>query len=80
MRGTDAALAEYQTIRDNLSVPLFSITDEIASFGWDIPRLQTLHKSLSDEMAREVSHVVNGGAEFVESGVQSPPCAQVSLS
>jgi menaquinone-9 beta-reductase len=63
LSGTDAALAEYQAIRDDLSVPLFSITDEIASFAWDIPRLQTLHRSLSDEMAREVSHVVNGGAE-----------------
>jgi flavin-dependent dehydrogenase len=53
--GTDAGLAEYQTVRDDLSVPLFLITDEIASFGWDIPRLQTLHKCLSDEMAREVA-------------------------
>jgi len=61
--GTDAALAEYQAIRDDLSVALFSISDEIASFAWDYPRLQTLHRSLSDEMAREVSHVVNRGAK-----------------
>jgi flavin-dependent dehydrogenase len=61
--GTDAALARYQAIRDELSVPLFVITDAIASFEWDIPHLQQLHKSLSDEMAREVSHVRNGGAE-----------------
>jgi flavin-dependent dehydrogenase len=63
LRGTDEALVAYQTVRDQLSVPLFTITDEIASFAWDIPRLQALHKSLSDEMAREVLHVVDGGAE-----------------
>ena len=58
--GTDAALASYQAIRDALSMRLFTITDEIASFDWDLPRLQTLHKALSDEMAREVSHVIDG--------------------
>ena len=63
LRGTDAALAGYQAIRDDLSVPLMTITDEIASFDWDMPRLQALHKSLSDEMTREVLHVTNGGAE-----------------
>lgn len=54
-RGTDAALAEYQSLRDDLSLPLFSITDEIASFSWNMGRLQTLHKALSDEMARETA-------------------------
>jgi flavin-dependent dehydrogenase len=51
LSGTDAALASYQAIRDALSMRLFTITDEIASFDWDLPRLQTLHKALSDEMA-----------------------------
>jgi flavin-dependent dehydrogenase len=55
VRGTDAALAEYQALRDQLSVSLFAITDEIASFAWDLPRVQALHKSLSEEMNREVS-------------------------
>jgi len=54
-RGTDAALAEYQSLRDDLSLRLFDITDEIASFSWDMRRLQTLHKALSDEMARETA-------------------------
>jgi flavin-dependent dehydrogenase len=57
LRGTDIALAEYQSLRDELSLGLFSITDEIASFAWDMGRLQTLHKALSDEMAREVLRV-----------------------
>lgn len=63
LSGTDAALAEYQAVRDRLSVGLFEITDEIASFAWDMPRLQALHKSLSEEMTREVLHVSSGGAE-----------------
>jgi hypothetical protein len=57
LTGTDSALASYQAIRDDLSVPLFTITDEIASFDRDFPRLQALHKALSDEMAREVSQL-----------------------
>jgi 2-polyprenyl-6-methoxyphenol hydroxylase-like FAD-dependent oxidoreductase len=68
LSGNDAALASYQTIRDDLSVPLFTITDAIASFAWDMPALQALHKSLSDEMAREVLHVSHGGAEGVPFG------------
>jgi flavin-dependent dehydrogenase len=63
LSGTDAALDEYEAVRDLLSVRLFTITDEIASYAWDLPHLQTLHKSLSDEMTREVLHVVNSGAE-----------------
>ncbi len=63
LSGTSAALARYQTIRDNLSLELFGITDEIASYAWDMARLQALHMSLSDEMANEVRYVVDGGAE-----------------
>jgi 2-polyprenyl-6-methoxyphenol hydroxylase-like FAD-dependent oxidoreductase len=61
--GTDAALTSYQRVRDDLSVPLFTITDEIASFAWTMPRLQVLHKSLSEEMAREVLHVLNAATD-----------------
>lgn len=71
LKGTDAALASYQTTRDDLSVPLFTVTDEIASFAWDFPRLQMLHKSLSDEMAREVAHVSHGGPEGAPSSALS---------
>jgi 2-polyprenyl-6-methoxyphenol hydroxylase-like FAD-dependent oxidoreductase len=63
LHGTDAALDEYEAVRDHLSEELFTITDEIASFAWDIPQLQLLHKSLSDEMTREVRHVASGWAE-----------------
>ena len=56
-RGTDDALAGYQSLRDELSMGLFRITDEIASFGWSMPRLQTLHKAMSEEMAREARYL-----------------------
>jgi 2-polyprenyl-6-methoxyphenol hydroxylase-like FAD-dependent oxidoreductase len=57
VRGTDAALAIYQGIRDELSVRLFDLSDAIASFDWDLPQVQSWHKSLSEEMAREVSYL-----------------------
>lgn len=56
-RGTDEALADYQRVRDDLSMRLFWITDEIASFAWDMPRLQALHKAMSEEMAREARYL-----------------------
>lgn len=55
--GSEADLAAYQSLRDELSLPLFEYTDEIASFAWDFTRLQTLHKKMSDEMAREVLYL-----------------------
>jgi len=63
LQGTEAALEGYHSIRDDLSLPLFMISDEIASYAWDLPRLQTLHRSLSDEMGREVAHVLDSWAE-----------------
>jgi menaquinone-9 beta-reductase len=65
--GSDQALAEYQTVRDELSVGLFDVTDAIASFGWDMARLQALHKTMSDEMAREVLYL-RGLQEIRRSG------------
>lgn len=56
--GTDEALAAYQSVRDDLSLRLFDITDEIASYAWDVARLRVLHRALSQEMGREVSHVL----------------------
>lgn len=77
-RGTDAALGEYQTVRDELSVPLFAITDEIASYVWDIPRVKALHQCLSEEMNREVLHLVNGGRVAVPPH-DAPPAARPCL-
>ena len=59
LTGSDAALGEYESVRTHLSLRLFTISDEIASHAWDIPRLQSLHKSLSEEMTREVRHMIS---------------------
>jgi 2-polyprenyl-6-methoxyphenol hydroxylase-like FAD-dependent oxidoreductase len=52
--GSDRALAEYQSTRDELSRELFEITDAIAGFEWDLERLKPLHQDLSRTMNREV--------------------------
>jgi flavin-dependent dehydrogenase len=52
--GTDAALIDYETTRNDLSRRLFELTDEIASFKWSHDSLQTLHRAFSTEMSREV--------------------------
>jgi putative flavoprotein involved in K+ transport len=57
LAGTDQALATYQTTRDELSLPLFRVTDRIASFQWDLAEARALHKALSKAMAREVQHL-----------------------
>ncbi|MEO8260019.1 MAG: hypothetical protein ABI868_21925 [Acidobacteriota bacterium] len=54
IRGTDAALEDYETMRDELSRRLFEITDEIASYGWSDSEVQSLHRAFSSEMSREV--------------------------
>jgi 2-polyprenyl-6-methoxyphenol hydroxylase-like FAD-dependent oxidoreductase len=53
-RGSDQALAEYQSTRDELSEELFDITDAIASFDWDLEDLKPMHLKLSKAMNREV--------------------------
>jgi 2-polyprenyl-6-methoxyphenol hydroxylase-like FAD-dependent oxidoreductase len=51
--GSPAAFARYEAGRDDLSEPLFEVTDRIASFSWNDEELQQLHRSLSAAMARE---------------------------
>lgn len=53
-RGSDEALAEYQSTRDELSWKLFDITDTIAGFEWDLDSLKPLHLELSKSMNGEV--------------------------
>jgi 2-polyprenyl-6-methoxyphenol hydroxylase-like FAD-dependent oxidoreductase len=60
-RGTDRALAEYESTRDELSRELFEITDAIAAFGWDLDRLKPLHLDLSKTMNREVEALLSLG-------------------
>jgi hypothetical protein len=50
-------MRNYQAVRDDLSGTLFELTDTIASFEWRIDELMDLHRRLSEEMKREVSHL-----------------------
>jgi 2-polyprenyl-6-methoxyphenol hydroxylase-like FAD-dependent oxidoreductase len=52
--GSEDALARYQQTRDEIATGLFEVTDEIASFEWDLSTVKDLHLKLSDEMKREV--------------------------
>ena len=52
--GSEGALARYQETRDEIATTLFEVTDEIASFEWDLPTVKELHLKLSEEMKREV--------------------------
>jgi len=54
MKGTTAALDDYETTRHHLSRRLFELTDDIASFVWTDTELQALHRAFSAEMSREV--------------------------
>src|SRR6185369_6271142 len=58
LRGTDRALAEYESTRDELSRELFEITDAIAGFEWDLDTLKPLHLRLSRAMNTEVEALV----------------------
>ncbi len=51
---SETALAGYQSTRDAMATGLFDVTDEIASFAWDLPTVKEMHLRLSDEMKREV--------------------------
>ncbi|MFI6673712.1 NAD(P)/FAD-dependent oxidoreductase [Kribbella sp. NPDC050470] len=51
----EAALATYQATRDRLSERLFDVTDQIASFAWNLDQIPTLLLHLSNAMNDEVS-------------------------
>ena len=42
-----------------LAVDHFEATDAIASFEWNLPKVQQLHRALSDEMKKESLAVAN---------------------
>ena len=51
---SSSALADYQRERDELSRDLFDVTDEIASFAWDLETIGPLLKTLARAMSHEV--------------------------
>jgi 2-polyprenyl-6-methoxyphenol hydroxylase-like FAD-dependent oxidoreductase len=56
--GHERALADYQHARDARATRLFDVTDAIASFDWDLAKVQQLHLALSEEMKRETLGVM----------------------
>jgi 2-polyprenyl-6-methoxyphenol hydroxylase-like FAD-dependent oxidoreductase len=53
IRGSSGALADYQAERDAFAVEFLELSDQIASFNWDLDSLGGLHHQLSRLMARE---------------------------
>ena len=51
--GTGEAFHAYQTTRDVFAGEFLDLSDEIASFDWDLERIRLLHHRLSKLMARE---------------------------
>jgi len=51
----EVALASYQATRNRLSGRLFTTTDAIASFGWNLDQIPLLLHQLSDAMSDEVT-------------------------
>ena len=50
---------EFQPLRDELSRPLFEVTDAITSFRWDLDEIKRLHTRLSAAMKAETEHVAS---------------------
>src|SRR4051794_2746767 len=55
--GTDAGFATYAATRDALSLPLFAVTEALASFQWDLETVQRHHQALNTAMKHEVEHL-----------------------
>ncbi len=52
--GSNQALQGYQAMRNALAERFMRVTDEVASFKWDLPLVQQLHLTMSREMGKEV--------------------------
>lgn len=61
--GTDAALADYETARDERARVLFGVTDRLASFTWTLDEARLLHKQLAEAMASEVKAILAADLE-----------------
>lgn len=54
LAGDSNAFADYEFLRNDLSVGLFETSDYIASFEWDLPTIKERHLLMSKQMGREV--------------------------
>ena len=62
--GTKADFADYAATRDDLSMPLFEVSDAIAALDWDLDQIRALHQTLNHAMKREVEHLWLLGMRF----------------
>ena len=71
---TAIAFAGYQSARDTLAGEHFEVTDAVASFEWDLPKVQQLHRALSEEMKKESrrSDAVRPRAELTGGTTRAP--------
>lgn len=53
--GTDAALEDYQHLRDALSLPLFRVTDAVAALDWSLDELKLRLAGLNEAMQTETT-------------------------
>ncbi len=54
LAGTEQAFTTYNETRDALSLRMLQLSDEVASYAWELPTLKQVHLALSDEMRHEV--------------------------
>lgn len=73
--GTPRALRGYERVRDVLSERFMRVTDEVASFKWDLPRVQKLHLEMSREMGKEVETLLRLDPGFLKSSHTDPRAA-----
>jgi flavin-dependent dehydrogenase len=57
VRSEEAAMAEYAATRDRLSADLYRVTDEIATYAWDIDEVPSLMRRVSAAMTDEVEYL-----------------------
>jgi 2-polyprenyl-6-methoxyphenol hydroxylase-like FAD-dependent oxidoreductase len=57
-RGEEAAMSEYHQTRNRLSERLFAVTENIASYRWDIRSVEAHLRSLSAAMVDEVDYLL----------------------
>lgn len=57
--GGSRALERYQEERDALSMPFLRVTEEIASFSWDLHEVKQLHSTMSSVMRTEANHIAH---------------------
>lgn len=57
LAGGEHAMSAYHQERDALSVPLFVVTDAVASFDWTLDEVKALHVQLSSAMKVETARL-----------------------